>query len=80
MFDRKIVDEIKESKGYSIALFTTFNFEINYFERVILNTLYDNEVKKIELFIDSNELEKSLQESKENHCVNYLSFCHITSI
>ena len=67
MFDRKIIDEIKESKGYSIALFTTFNFEINYFERAILNTLYGNDIRKIELFIDSSELEKSIQENNENH-------------
>ena len=50
MFDRKIIDELKESNGYSIALLTTFNFEINYFERCILNTLYNNDIRKVEIF------------------------------
>ena len=40
MFDKRILDEISNSKGYSIALLTTFNFEISYFERTILNSLY----------------------------------------
>ncbi len=67
MFDRKITDEIEKSKGYSIALLTTFNFEINYFERCILNTLYDNQIRKVEIFVDSNELDKSIHESKDNN-------------
>lgn len=67
MFDRKIIDELKESNGYSIALLTTFNFEINYFERCILNTLYNNDIRKVEIFVDSNELDKAIHESKDNN-------------
>ena len=67
MFDRTIIDELKESNGYSIALLTTFNFEINYFERCILNTLYNNDIRKVEIFVDSNELDKAIHESKDNN-------------
>ncbi|MCR5307419.1 MAG: hypothetical protein K6E24_00235 [bacterium] len=55
-----ILDELRKSKKYDIALFTTFNFEISFFERNILRKLLDNSVKKVSLFVDSNELTKSL--------------------
>ena len=67
MFDRRIVDEISNSKGYSIALLTTFNFEISYFERAVLNALYDKNIKNIELFVDADELEKAVSESIDNN-------------
>lgn len=67
MFDKRIIEEISDSKGYSIALLTTFNFEISYFERVILNSLYDKNIKNIELFVDANELERAVSESIDNN-------------
>ena len=67
MFDRRIVDEISNSIGYSIALLTTFNFEIDYFERAILNVLYDKNIKNIELFVDADELEKAISENIYNN-------------
>ncbi len=67
MFDRRIVDEISNSKGYSIALLTTFNFEISYFERAVLNSLYDKNIKNIEIFVDADELEKAVSESIDNN-------------
>lgn len=67
MFDRRIVDEISNSKGYSIALLTTFNFEISYFERAVLNALYDKNIKNIEIFVDADELEKAISESIDNN-------------
>ena len=66
MFDEKILTEIENSKGYNIALLTTFNFDINFFERKILSTLIDNEVRKIELFVDSNGLNSALNENRNN--------------
>lgn len=66
MFDKRIIDEISKSKGYEIALLTTFNFEINYFERAILNSLYDNNVRNVEIFVDAGELEKAISESEDN--------------
>ena len=67
MFDKRILDEISNSRGYSIALLTTFNFEISYFERTILSALYDKGIKNIELFVDANELEKAVSESIDNN-------------
>ena len=67
MFDRRIVEEISNRKGYSIALLTTFNFEISYFERAVLNALYDKNIKNIELFVDADELEKAVSESIDNN-------------
>ena len=67
MFDKRIVDEISNSTGYSIALLTTYNFEISYFERAVLNALYDKNIKNIELFVDANELEKAVSESINNN-------------
>ena len=66
MFDEKILTEIENSKGYNIALLTTFNFDINFFERKMLNTLIDNEVRKIELFVDSNGLNSAFNENRNN--------------
>lgn len=66
MFDKKILEEISNSNGYSIALLTTFNFEINYFERAILNSLYEKNIRNIDLFVDAKELEKALSENLDN--------------
>lgn len=66
MFDEKIITEIENSKDYEIALLTTFNFDIDFFERKMLNTLLDNNVRKIELFVDYNELYYSLANNKNN--------------
>jgi hypothetical protein len=62
-----ILDELAKCSGYDIALMTTFNFEINFFERAILNRLYANDVRKISLFVDSEELSKALQEVEVSH-------------
>lgn len=66
MFDDKIITEIEKSRGYEIALITTFNFDISFFERKMLNSLMDNDVKKIELFVDAGQLDKALQNNRDN--------------
>lgn len=58
----KILDVFSNTKTYDIALITTFNFDVNFFERSILNRLYENNVKKVSLFVDSYELNKALSE------------------
>ena len=58
----KILDVFSNTKNYDIALMTTFNFDVNFFERSILNRLYENNVKKVSLFVDSYELNKALSE------------------
>lgn len=61
MVDR-ILDVFSNTKNYDIALMTTFNFDVSFFERSILNRLYENNVKKVSLFVDSYELNKALSE------------------
>ena len=54
MEDRiRIIDEITKYRDCKIALFSTFNFEIDYFERAILSRLFDNGTRKISLFVDA---------------------------
>jgi hypothetical protein len=57
-----ILDELAKCSGYDIALMTTFNFEIGFFERAVLNRLYAKDVKTISLFVDSKELNRALYE------------------
>lgn len=64
MADR-ILDVFSNTKNYDIALMTTFNFDVSFFERSILNRLYENNVKKVSLFVDSYELNKALSEIKD---------------
>lgn len=55
-----ILEELNKSKNYEIALMTTFNFDISFFEKSILNLLYNNNINKISLFVDLKELERAL--------------------
>lgn len=57
-----ILDELAKCAGYDIALMTTFNFEIGFFERAVLNRLYAKDVKTVSVFIDSKELTSALNE------------------
>lgn len=59
-----ILEIIRTSKKYDIALMTTFNFEIGFFERSILNKLYDNGTRKISLFVDSKDYIKALSNTE----------------
>lgn len=58
-----ILEELGKASGYDIALMTTYNYEIKFFERAVLNKLYANDVRKISIFVDSKEFTKSLQEA-----------------
>lgn len=59
-----ILDLLRKSKKYDIALMTTFNFEIAFFERNILNKLYDNGIRKVSLFVDNKEYLKAIEETE----------------
>lgn len=61
MEERKIMDELNASKGYDIALLTTFNFDMVYFERAVFRLLNNNGIKKFSVFVDQNELNAALQ-------------------
>ena len=60
----KALDEIKKSKGYEIALLTTFNFDVGFFERSVVFPLYDNGTRDITVFVDSKELNKAISSIK----------------
>ena len=62
-----ILEYITDSSGYDIALMTTFNFEINYFERAILYQLTAHNVKTISVYVDAAELSSSLTEVESCH-------------
>ncbi len=64
MKDIKIFEELANCKGYDIALITTFNFDINFFERCLLSRLYENGIRKISLFNDSKELNQAISNVK----------------
>lgn len=57
-----ILGEISRSKQYDIALFTTFNFEIGFFEHFILNTLSNNGTRKVSVFADAKQFSAALEE------------------
>lgn len=63
----RALEELNNSKGYDIALMTTFNFDINFFERSILRILENNDTKKINVFVDSSELVKTLNSVPNYH-------------
>lgn len=62
-----ILDVLKRSRKYDIALLTSFNFEISFFERSILNKFYDNGIRRVSLFVDSKEFVKSLNDVKYSY-------------
>lgn len=57
-----VLNMLDQSKGYDIALLTTFNLDVDFFEKAVLNRLLKNGVKDITLFADAKEFTKSLKE------------------
>ena len=57
-----LLKEISASKQYEIALFTTFNFEIGFFESFILNTLSNNGVRKVSVYADAKQFALAMSE------------------
>lgn len=55
-----ILDILEESKGYETALLTTFNLEIDFFEKAVLSRLIRNDIRKVSIFVDAKELSKAL--------------------
>ena len=65
-----VLDSLRKSKKYDVALLTTFNLELSFFERSILNKLYDNDIRKISIFADSKEYKKALEEVEFSYIGN----------
>ena len=57
---KSILSILENSQGYDVALLTTFNFEIDFFEKAVLNRLIKNDVRKVSVYIDSRELAKAV--------------------
>lgn len=55
------LEEIRRSNSYDIALLTTFNFEIDFFEHFILNALNNNGVRKVSVFADGKQFAEALK-------------------
>ena len=55
------LEEIRRSNHYDIALLTTFNFEIDFFEHFILNALNNNGVRKVSVFADGKQFAEALK-------------------
>ena len=62
-----LLDELSHCSGYDYALMTTFNFDIKFFERAILSQFYARGLKKISIFVDSKELNKSIKSVTNCH-------------
>lgn len=62
MDENKILHHLTSCERYEFALLTTFNFDIGFFERYVVNAMYDKGLRKIALFVDAKELTKSLQD------------------
>ena len=54
------LEEIKKSNKYEYALLTTFNFEIPFFEYFILNSLANNGIKKVSVYVDAKQFHAAL--------------------
>ena len=55
--------EIENSTGYEFALMTTFNIDVDFFERQIISRLVGAGTKKIALFVDAQELSKGINDT-----------------
>ena len=61
-----LLDVIEKSKGYEVALLSTFNYEIEYFEHAILTRLFSNGVNRVGVFVDASELTKALVNARSS--------------
>lgn len=56
----KMINDVFMQDEYELALFTTFNFDIDFFEERLIFNKFNCE--KINLYVDNNELMKSIKE------------------
>lgn len=57
--DKSILREIEKSKGYDVAIFTTYNFEVDFFEKYVLSLLSKNNIRSSCVFIDAKQLNEA---------------------
>lgn len=66
--DHSILNVLDKSTGYDTVLFTTFNFEIPFFERYIFPLLAKNNIQFVNLFVDCAQLNHAVADD----CLSYL--------
>ena len=59
------------SGKYKIALLTTYNFDLEYFDNNIFYNFFVNGIKNVSVFVDSNQLQESLKKHKTNLGIRY---------
>ena len=67
--NEKVIEAL--SGKYKIALFTTYNFDLEYFDNNIFYKLFVNGIKDVSVFVDSNQLQESLKNKKTNLGIRY---------
>ena len=73
--DISILHEIGNTSKCDVALFTTFNFDISFFDRSVLPLLYKSRAK-ICVFVDHKEFQKSLSEELGGQYIGSNYFVH----
>lgn len=59
------------SGKYKIALLTTYNLDLEYFDNNIFYKFFANGIKDVSIFVDSNQLQESLKKHKTNLGIRY---------
>lgn len=67
--NNKILNEL--TGKYKVALLTTFNFDLQYFDNIIFSKLFVNGIKYVSVFVDSKQLQESLSKHNTNLGVRY---------
>lgn len=60
-------NEISGAKNFHTVIFTTFNFDIEYFETNVLNTLIGNKLKEIVIYVDYTQFQNSIKNYKPRY-------------
>lgn len=62
-----IIDEIYSSKNFDAVYMTTYNFEVSFFEKYLIHLFLNNNIRYINLFVDSKQLNYALEEEIPLH-------------
>lgn len=58
-----ILSELQNSKGYDAAFFTSYSFDIAFFENKIKSILLINKIKKINLYVDYEKFVEAINDA-----------------
>lgn len=63
-YSKSLLEELKNSKGYDLVLLTTYNIDIDYFDRRIKSVFLGNGIRNICLFVDMKKLNQEIQNGR----------------